>query len=191
MVLLEGMYRKREGMSALTIQECAEVWAEANQYDSESLGLRWKVAPTAADVYWTPRTAELAEALGVKEDTIHNLVKAHWMYEYLCLYGDKAQADEAKSKHGYMRFAAMWKKHERYEFDPGECLEFINSDTSNDGMEALVEEIHNPRPEWQRRFDNKQARKWLDKIATEPAPEQSRKITRAAQLLRGRIEAEQ
>lgn len=171
----------------LTIAECGALWKEAVRLTNDSEAFRWGCAPTALSVYGTTGTQELANALDGSVDTVHNLAKAQRMYEYLH-YGYPDVADWLRSNYGYVRFAAMWTKHEKYEIAPYDCIEFLKTDTSKDGMEALVEEIHNPIPEWRRRFENRPARKWLSKIATEPDADQHPSITWTARMLARALE---
>ena len=171
----------------LSIPECAEHWRDAERARSRSESLRWDCAPTALASSGTSRAQAMADALGVDVTTVHNLAKAQMMYDYIhALFPMTAYA--LRNDNNYMRFAELWPKVKKYEIDPEDCCDFITSDTSNDGMLALVESIHNPLPEWRRRFGNKQGRSWLEKIATEPDTDQPAKVTRAARLFKGRIE---
>lgn len=173
--------------SPLTIAECAEHWRDAERARNRSELLRWDCAPTALASSGTSRAQQMADALGVDVTTVHNLAKAQMLYLYL--YEWNAQkAILARAIYSYIRFEAVWRKHFRYEIAPSVCLEFLNSNLSNDGMEAQMENIFNPAPEWMRRLGNKQARSWLAKIATEPDKDQPAKITRCAAVLNRWIE---
>lgn len=171
----------------LSIAECAAVWNEADRHTSYSERRRWDCAPTALESSGTARAQQMADALGVDVTTVHNLAKAEMLYLYIADTMPKA-ADYLRNKHSYIRFAEMWTKHDRYELSPVDCAMFLESDLSIDAMCAHVENIHNPAPEWRRRFGNKQARSWLAKIATEPDADQPSRITRAAKVLNRWIE---
>ena len=171
----------------LSISECADLWSKANVLQSDSDRRRWDCAPTALASSGTSRAQAMADALGVDVTTVHNLAKAQMMYLYLAGTIPMA-ADYLRDQHSYIRFAEMWKKHDRYELSPGDCAMFLESDLSIDAMCAHVENMHNPVPEYLRRLNNKQGRSWLEKIATEPDTDQPAKVTRAARLFKGRIE---
>ncbi len=173
----------------LSIRECGEAWREAVRLTSESFGSQWKCAPTALEVYGGSGTQELAEALDGSVDTVHNLAKAQRLYLYLYDW-DAQKAILARAIHSYVRFAQVWAKHSRYELSPADCLAYLNNGLSGDALDAQIENDNNPAPEWMRRLENVKSLKWLERIASEPALEQSPKITRAAKLLKGRIEAE-
>lgn len=172
----------------LTIAECAAKWTEAEVSRSNSESCRWDCAPTALASSGTVRAQQMADALGVDVTTVHNLAKAQMMFEYLMNW-HPTMALQAQAKYSYIRFEALFRKHKKYEMHPVDCFEFLDSDLSNDAMEAQIESIHNPDPEWKRRlFGNKQGRSWLAKIATEPDSDQPSRITRAAKVLNRWIE---
>lgn len=171
----------------LTIPECGAAWADAERLRGDSEGKRWEVAPTALEVYGTSGTARLAAVLDGSVDTVSNLAKAQRLYLYLCSW-DEQKANLARAIYGYLRFAEVWQKHSRYEFSPAECLEYLMAKLGNDALGAEIENHHNPQPEWKRRIvDAKFVRK-IERIATEPDPDQPIAITRAARFLAARIE---
>ena len=171
----------------LSIAECAAKWTEAEVSRSHSEACRWDCAPTALASSGTARAQQMADALGVDVTTVHNLAKAESMYLYLYSW-DAQKAILARAIHSYIRFEAVWRKYARYELSPVECLEYLNADLSNDAMEAQIEDIHNPRPSFQRRYEDKRFIKKLGDIATEPSPEQPWLITRIAAIFKRAIE---
>lgn len=174
-------------MTALTIAECAAKWTEAEVSQSHSEACRWDCAPTALASSGTARAQQMADALRVNVTTVHNLAKAEQMYQYLRGW-NLYIADALRKRHSYIRFGAMWRKHQKYEIDPFDCIEFINSDLSDTAMEMQIEDMYNPLDEWQRDATGKGFMNVLNKMANPVDSTVPAKVQRAARLFKGRIE---
>ena len=84
------------------------------------------------------------------EDTMTQLRGAYLMFEFIRHYYP-AKARELRKRYGYSRFYDLYKEWRRFELAPDICIEHLESDLSNAGMVMQVQDIHDPREEWERR----------------------------------------
>jgi hypothetical protein len=86
----------------------------------------------------------------VSEDTMTQLRGAWSMYTFIRAY-HPARARAARSQYGYSRFYEVYKKWNSYEFSPDECIEYLESELSNEAMACQIVDIHDSRDEWERK----------------------------------------
>ena len=84
------------------------------------------------------------------EDTMTQLRGAYLMFEFIRHYYP-AKARELRKRYGYSRFYDLYKEWRRFELAPDICIEHLESNLSNAGMVMQVQDIHDPREEWERR----------------------------------------
>jgi hypothetical protein len=61
------------------------------------------------------------------------------------------EARQLRKDYGYSRFYDLYKEWCRYEFAPDICIDHLRSDLSNVAMVMQIEDVHDPRPEWERK----------------------------------------
>jgi hypothetical protein len=84
------------------------------------------------------------------DDTLTKLRGAYFLY-FLIRNHYPAKARELRKAYGYSRFYEVYKKWNSYEFSPDECIEYLESDLSNDAMAMQIVDIHDGRDEWERK----------------------------------------
>jgi len=85
----------------------------------------------------------------VSQDTETQLRGAWYMYTFIRYY-DPRKARELRKRYGYSRFYDLYKEWQRFELAPDICIEHLESDLSNAAMVMQVQDVHDPREEWER-----------------------------------------
>ena len=83
------------------------------------------------------------------DDTMTQLRGAYRMLEFIRQYYP-AKARELRKRYGYSRFYDLYKEWNRFELAPDICIEHLESDLSNAAMVMQVQDVHDPREEWER-----------------------------------------
>jgi hypothetical protein len=84
------------------------------------------------------------------DDTMTKLRGAWAMLDFIRQYYP-VEARQLRKEYGYSRFYDLYKEWCRYEFAPDICIDHLRSDLSNAGMVMQIEDVHDPRPEWERK----------------------------------------
>jgi len=104
----------------------------------------WLTAMICAKKTAAWRDAEISENIADK-------LRGGWaIYEALRKH-DPAKARELRQKYSYRRFLDMGIGWTRYEFDPAQAIDHLESDLSNSAMTMQIIDAHDPRPEWLRK----------------------------------------
>jgi hypothetical protein len=114
--------------------------------DTNWTNARVKQWTVAAMVY---NRLDLSRVKFVGKDTATKLRGAWIMLTFLRQY-EPAKARQLRHEYGYSRFYEVYKKWQAYEMSPDECIEYIESDLSNTAMACQIEDMHDPKPEWER-----------------------------------------
>lgn len=167
----------------LSSASAAQTAADTRQADHRRA--EWVVCAIAATVvgkYGRGLTRRIAENIGRSPDTVEHMAAAYAIYASLRAR-DARRAREARRKYGYLRFFELGVKWTRYEFDTADAFEYLESGLSTAAMGAQIEDVHNPVPEWRRRFFG--TSRAVLKLVDDDAPEEVRGWARlGAELFR-------
>jgi hypothetical protein len=87
------------------------------------------------------------------DDTMTQLRGAWRLYEFIREYYP-ARARELRQEYGYSRFYELYTEWKKYEFSADVCIDHLTSDLSNRAMVLQAQDVHDPLPEWRRKFDS-------------------------------------
>ena len=95
------------------------------------------------------KTAAWRDA-GISENIADKLRGGWAIYETLRNH-NPIKARELRQKYSYRRFLDMGIGWIKYEFEPAQAIDHLESELSNAAMTMQIIDAHDPRPEWYRR----------------------------------------
>jgi len=146
----------------------------------------WATAFIASQIVgkYKSDTRQLSESLGTSVDTIEHLAAA-WIIFDVLRKADAGRARKNRRTFSYGRFLSLGALWTRYEFETADAFEYLENGGHIAAMKQLIEDIHNPLPEWHRRIIG--LYNPIEKLITDDAPEDVKEWAKKNKLFIGRF----